>query len=259
MYYLSICCIAKNETPYLEEWVNFHRAVGVEHFFIYDNESDIPISETLNKYIKNGIVTVKYFPGKGKQFDAYNDCLNNFGNKSKWISFIDCDEFILPKSADNVPDILKNYESFGGLGVSWILFGASENRSGLVIEDCVNGSDSSFFENRHIKSIVQPEKTIKAGSDPHHFVYKPKFGCVSEKFNNIKGPFAPSSTDIIQLNHYFIKSFKEFETKVNRGRADVPDNRNPRSINDFNLFNDHCNTKDYSIHKFVYKTKSLYI
>ena len=40
--YLSILCIIKNE-DYLEEFILYHYLLGVEHFYIYDNESDIPI------------------------------------------------------------------------------------------------------------------------------------------------------------------------------------------------------------------------
>lgn len=37
--YLSIGAIFKDEAPYLAEWIEFHRLVGVEHFFLYDNLS----------------------------------------------------------------------------------------------------------------------------------------------------------------------------------------------------------------------------
>jgi len=37
--YLSICAIFKDEAPYLPEWIEFHRLVGVERFFLYDNGS----------------------------------------------------------------------------------------------------------------------------------------------------------------------------------------------------------------------------
>ena len=39
-YYLSLCCIIKNER-YLEEFINYYRILGVEHFYIFDNESSI--------------------------------------------------------------------------------------------------------------------------------------------------------------------------------------------------------------------------
>ena len=36
---LSFVAIVKNEAPYIVEWIEFHRLVGVDKFYIYDNES----------------------------------------------------------------------------------------------------------------------------------------------------------------------------------------------------------------------------
>ena len=37
---IAIVSISKNEGPYLLEWIEFHRIVGVTKFFFYDNDSD---------------------------------------------------------------------------------------------------------------------------------------------------------------------------------------------------------------------------
>ena len=31
-YQVSICAIFKDEAPYIKEWIEFHKIVGVEHF-----------------------------------------------------------------------------------------------------------------------------------------------------------------------------------------------------------------------------------
>ena len=38
-YFISVACIIKNEGPYLKEWIEYHKLIGVEHFYVYDNES----------------------------------------------------------------------------------------------------------------------------------------------------------------------------------------------------------------------------
>ena len=35
--YLSVCAIYRDEAHYLAEWIEFHRLVGVERFFLYNN------------------------------------------------------------------------------------------------------------------------------------------------------------------------------------------------------------------------------
>ncbi len=36
---MSLCAIFKDEADYLREWIEFHRIVGVEHFYLYNNSN----------------------------------------------------------------------------------------------------------------------------------------------------------------------------------------------------------------------------
>jgi len=48
-YYASICIMVKDEEYYIQEWLEYHRLIGFEHFYIYDNNSEIPVES----YIKD--------------------------------------------------------------------------------------------------------------------------------------------------------------------------------------------------------------
>ena len=86
-YKTIICAILKDETPYLEEWIKHHLAIGVEHFVLYDNNSAIPIRETLKTYIRTGDVEVIECPiVESPQLKAYNHCLFEMHNRTK----VDC-------------------------------------------------------------------------------------------------------------------------------------------------------------------------
>ena len=37
-YSVSIVAIAKNEGIYFKEWIEYHKLIGIEHFYIYNNE-----------------------------------------------------------------------------------------------------------------------------------------------------------------------------------------------------------------------------
>lgn len=52
--YLSVACIAKNEGPYIREWIEYHKIVGVERFYFYDNDSSDNTREVLEPYIRGG-------------------------------------------------------------------------------------------------------------------------------------------------------------------------------------------------------------
>ena len=38
-HYLAVCAIYRDEASYMQEWIEFHRLVGVERFYLYDNNS----------------------------------------------------------------------------------------------------------------------------------------------------------------------------------------------------------------------------
>jgi hypothetical protein len=108
---LSICAIIKNEVDYLEEWIEFHRLVGVTKFYIYDNHSNDGTVEILRSYINKGIVVAKTWPKNDKidttiQIHAYNDAIKICKNKTRWLALIDVDEFIVPVKKNSICDVL---------------------------------------------------------------------------------------------------------------------------------------------------------
>ena len=68
---MAVVAIMKNEGDYIKEWLDFHLKVGVEHFFIYNNDSTDDMLEILRPYEDMGVVTVVNFPGRKMQIPAY--------------------------------------------------------------------------------------------------------------------------------------------------------------------------------------------
>ena len=62
MTYLSVGAIFRDEADYLQEWIEFHRLVGVERFFLYDNGSVDDWRTVLAPYMRDGIVDVHDWP-----------------------------------------------------------------------------------------------------------------------------------------------------------------------------------------------------
>ena len=69
--YLSVVAIMKNECAYMNEWIDYHKLVGVERFYLSDNESDDNTCEILKPYIQDGTVVYKFVKGIAKQNFAY--------------------------------------------------------------------------------------------------------------------------------------------------------------------------------------------
>jgi hypothetical protein len=222
--YLSICAVYRDEGPYLREWVEFHRLVGVERFFLYDNRSADDHREALAPYVADGSVTLHDWPRWPAQIQAYDHCLKRHAADSRWIAFIDLDEFLFSPEGTLLPDVLREFEEFPGVGVNWAVFGSAGHETtppGLVIESYLRRSDDPGI-NRHIKSIVDP-RHVRAFCVPHFFMYDRGLA-VDEQRRPITGP-PYSHTDGVsferlRVNHYAVKSEEEFRLKLARGPAD---------------------------------------
>jgi Glycosyltransferase family 92 len=244
-YYLSICAMFKNESAYLREWIEFHRLMGVEHFFLYNNLSDDDYLSILEYYIDQGIVTVWNWPEswkKGTQSNVYRDCLDRYGKKSRWIAFIDLDEFLFAPNAETLTGVLKEYEGFPGIVVNWQVYGSSGHKkkpSGLVIENYIMKARTDWVRNKHVKSIVDPGKTIRSVGG-HVFEYRSGGAAVTENFEAVRiitssrlmrvlkrfligivpripvdpyavyrSPVKRVSVNKLRVNHYIVKSEEE--------------------------------------------------
>ena len=225
-YFLSLCCIIKNERN-LEEFIMYYRILGVEHFYIYDNESDIPISKRLSHSYFKKICTVIPFPGKIQQLNAYNNCLKHHGHETNWLIVVDGDEFICPKNPKHfsLRDFLKEFKGYHAIGINWVMFGSSfhdKKQEGFIIDKyrfCEN------HQNKHIKTICKPKYTINF-PNPHYAIIQDPSKYVDCHKRKISGPFNEKHTiDCIQINHYWGKSKEEHYEKRDRGRATTIDLR----------------------------------
>ncbi|MDE5879672.1 MAG: glycosyltransferase family 92 protein, partial [Desulfovibrio sp.] len=156
MHYASLCAIVKDEDRDIHEWLAYHLAIGFEHVFIYDNNSAVPLRDTLAEHIAAGLVTVTDWPLKeAQQLSAYMHALKSWGPRTKWLGFMDVDEFVLPLRHDDIRDFLDGYTSYGAVGAHWAMFGANGHMrrpQGGILE---NYTQNHGLE-PHIKCIVQP-------------------------------------------------------------------------------------------------------
>lgn len=249
--YLSITAILKNEAPYIKEWIEYHKMLGADRFYLYDNESDDNLKDVLQPYINAGIVYYHLIKGKGVQHSAYRDAVYKYKDQTTWMAFIDIDEFILPVEKDSIPEFLKDYEKYSGVGINWVIFDSDDNiekpkkHHGLVIANYFKiHSEDNIKVNRHIKTIANPREILSIGN-PHFFYYKNNKLAVDENKKNIYGPFTKyHHSNKIRINHYYCKSKEEYLRKISRGRA---------TCSSFKFYNENeLNFKDY---KYDYSMK----
>jgi hypothetical protein len=260
MFSVSICAILKDEPAgHIKEWIYFHTIVGVEHFWLYDNESAVPIKETLKHEIEAGIVDVINFPGRSPQMPAYTHFVYNYGKYTKYAAIIDADEFLFPKVCNSLAEVLDQYDKpeIGALNVSWILFGSDghiEKPEGLVIENYTKCMAKDHIENKHTKAIIRPERILRAGTNPHYMVCKNGFVAVSEKFEPVYGALTTHSSEQIVLHHYCLKSLENYKEKISKPRADKFELQR-KTLDDFYRFDKDCVEENKDILKFIPELK----
>jgi hypothetical protein len=220
--YLSVCSCLGYDTPYLLEWIEFHRLVGVERFFLYNNGDRQAQRELLAPYVEEGTVVLHDWPIFAPELPAREHCIQEHREDSRWIAFIDTDEFLFSPTERPLPEVLADYEAWPGVGVNWAMFGTSGHRykpPGLVIESYLQ-----MVHDRHIQSIVDPTRVI-APASPHRFAYRSGVA-VDENFHPLTSDWTTYvSFSRLRINHYHTKSEEEFRVKCSRPQ---PSGRLPR-------------------------------
>jgi hypothetical protein len=227
--YLSMCAIYKNEAQYLEEWLEFHRLIGVERFFLYNHGSTDNHAEILRPYTGQGTVVVHDWPAEmvKAQIPAYNDCLERHRDDSRWIAFIDIDEFLFSPTGRPVPEILVDYEELPGVGVNVVIYGTSGHVAkpdGLVIENYVRRRGEPPKNTK--KVVLDPTRTSHCRG-AHSFAHP---GTVTSDENKelIYGPYtATFSVSRLRIHHYYTKSEQERREKFDRIRMHTGQLRDP--------------------------------
>ncbi|MDE5713123.1 MAG: glycosyltransferase family 92 protein [Muribaculaceae bacterium] len=220
--YLAVCAIAKDEGPYFKEWIEWHKKMGVDKFFIYDNGSSDSTKETLAPYIRSGVVEYNYFPGYRMQLAAYDDCINRHRLDVRWLAFIDLDEFIVPVADKSIPVFLKRFEKYPAIEINWLVYGsggAESKTPGGMMQRFKRHSLPSHILNRHVKSIVDPRRVCSMTGC--HEAARISGDAADSHGQPITHNFRDREPqhDIIRINHYAVRSLEEFKEKCMRGRA----------------------------------------
>lgn len=211
---LSICAIFRNEALYLKEWIEYHKLVGVEHFSLYNNESDDAYLQVLRPYIQQGEVTLIDWPDRhvdkwqnnkfawvySTQVAAYEHAFKHA--KSKWVAAIDIDEFIVPMKAPRITQILDKYEKHPGIEISWRIYGTSDLEEipsdKLMIEALNKRSHPEYPLNGRYKTIAKPGLYREYLWPPHRIFY-----------TNAQPSFPIDPKELV-INHYVNRSKSYF-------------------------------------------------
>lgn len=238
----------KNEGPFILEWIAYHRVIGVDDFLVYTNDCTDCTDTLLKKLQDKGILQHRENPFKGTGLKPQHAALQaaekeDVVKAAKWLACTDVDEYINIKVGDGTLDALfAELPDANMIAMTWRLFGNAD----------VHDFDQDFIIGQFTRCA--PELARK----PHQAwgfktlfqniglfkklgVHRPK-GLnpqLWEKINWVNGSGRPmpketfrnawrSTTatygyDLVQLNHYAVRSAESFLVKRDRGRVNHVD------------------------------------
>lgn len=252
-YYASICGIFKNEAPYLKEWIEYHKLVGIDHIYLYNNNSADTFREILQPYIEQGFITLIEWPKLHAQMEAYSHCYDNFKKDTNWLTFLDIDEFVCPKIETDIKSFLKKYEGYPGILIYWQMFGTNGivdcDKDKLVIEQYTSAWEHLDGTG---KVFISTENYLPTNIYNHWMAFrykKFKIPVITEhkKFIFFPQIYTAPKYNTIQLNHYWSKSLNEFLSKIKKGSAASSKNEETRQKFSFFLAHENHNTSENKV------------
>ncbi|KAJ7953706.1 glycosyltransferase family 92 protein [Quillaja saponaria] len=219
-YELCACTMVWNQASALREWIAYHAWLGVQRWFIYDNNSDDGIDKVIEDLDVEGYnISRKTWPWIKTQEAGFSNCALRARDECNWVGFFDVDEFFyfphafhhqgeqgLPgenslqllvanfSSSTTVAEIRTTCHSFGPSGLSL------PPKQGVTM-----GYTCRLQSPERHKSIVRPDMLdVTLLNVVHHFRLREGFG-----YHNL-----PESTAVI--NHYKYQVWETFKAKFFR-------------------------------------------
>ncbi|ESQ46888.1 hypothetical protein EUTSA_v10028205mg, partial [Eutrema salsugineum] len=196
-----VCSMTRNTANVLREWVMYHAGIGVQRWFIYDNNSDDDIVSEITNLKKRGYNISRHFwPWIKTQEAGFANCAIRSQRECDWVAFIDVDEFFYIPSGQTLIEVIRNHttpSSSGAIGeirTPCHSFGPSGLRD--PPRDGVTAAH---------KSIIRPESlNATLINIMHHFHLREGF------------VFADVDKGTMVINHYKYQVWDIFKEKFKR-------------------------------------------
>ncbi|EBA15290.1 hypothetical protein RSK20926_16577 [Roseobacter sp. SK209-2-6] len=233
----------KNEAPYILEWVAYHRAMGVDNFLIYTNGCEDGTSELLDRLQELGILQHRNndnWKGNSPQQYALNQSLKEpLIKNADWIIHIDVDEFINVRCGNGtLQDFLARVPDATNIAMTWRLFGhngVTRLADRFVIEQfdtcapkhCPKPHTVWGYKtmSKNIGayqkiSCHRPNKLLEEKRAEVKWVNGSGKDMTQEAVDNgWRSSRKSIGYDLLQLNHYALRSAESYLVKRQRGRA----------------------------------------
>ena len=237
-----VACM-KNEAPYILEWVAYHRAIGVDHFLIYTNGCEDGTTKILDLLQALGVLQHRDnndWSGNSPQQHALNNALREeVVINADWLIHIDVDEFMNIRCGNGtLDDFFAAAPDATNVAMTWRLFGHNgiARLDDQLVIDQFDACAPKYCPKPHTvwgfktmfrnigaygkMSCHRPNKLADGFEDRVKWVNGSGQDMTGEAIKNgWRNSKKTIGYDLIQLNHYALRSAESFLIKRQRGRA----------------------------------------
>jgi hypothetical protein len=132
-YRFTLLACARWESRYIVEWLNYYRALGFDHVYLYCNDDDPTEMYELVLPFSTGpepFVTFRYYPHQGQQLQMYADFVRHDLDVTEWLSIFDIDEFLRLPPGETIGEFLARFDdSVDCVLFNWIFFGPNGHQT----------------------------------------------------------------------------------------------------------------------------------
>ncbi|MBS0122879.1 glycosyltransferase family 2 protein [Thetidibacter halocola] len=237
-----VACM-KNEAPYVLEWIAHHRALGFDAFLVYTNDCDDGTDALLDRLQALGLVQHRdngAWKGRSPQQHALDLSLKEpMLRQADWIAHIDVDEFVNIRCGNGtLDDLFARIGDATNVAMTWRLFGhngVTRLDDRLVIEQFDRAAPrhvpkphtawgfKTLFRNIGAYgklSCHRPNRLDAEKAGQVRWVNGSGQDMTDEVLRNgWRNSRKSIGYDLVQLNHYALRSAESFLIKRQRGRA----------------------------------------
>ena len=176
-YKVKLVAIAKDEAPYIPQWIYHHLSVGIDLIEIYINnttDNSLKICKKIAKaekrfsyFIADKLFLKAQKRGDKFQIAAYNKSLKRSRrglDSATHILFLDLDEYLINKKAgDRITKLIESNPKTDSFSFLWYLEHWNQNKKKFS-DPVIN--NKAGIRNNHVKSLIKITRKIE--SCRHH-------------------------------------------------------------------------------------------
>lgn len=95
-YFICACSMIQNQARFLKEWIMYHSYLGIERWYLYDNNSVDEFEEVLSESLLQFNVTHHIWPWRNVEETCMSHCALRAQHECEWVMFTHVDEFLYP-------------------------------------------------------------------------------------------------------------------------------------------------------------------